>query len=237
MSVASLVQERIGGSKEGSIFTYADFAEIKNTQALALVLSRLSKSGILVRLSKGQYYRPEKTRFGILVPSENKIILKLLEQRGGYLAGAAALNRLGISTQIPSEIMISGSRSNRSLQVGNLRLKFVKGGPEITIPSDSQLTDILEALRFFRQIPADDQKPALQQIRSKLKELKKPQLGRLVEFSVEYRPATRALLGALLQELGLPGWKSLKISLNPLSLFKLNMANNVLPNQSFWRIQ
>lgn len=237
MSVASLVKKRVRESREGSLITYADFAEFKNTQAVALALSRLSKGGFLVRLSKGQYYRPEKTRFGTLMPSEGQIIPKMLEQKGGYVAGAAALNRLGISTQIPSEITISGSRSNRSLQVGNLRLKFVKGGPEVTTPGDFQLTDILEALRFFRQIPAGDQKLALQQIRSKLKELKKPQLVRLIEFSVEYRPATRALLGALLQELRLPGWKSLKSSLNPLSLFKLNMADGILQNQSFWRIQ
>jgi hypothetical protein len=113
----------------------------------------------------------------------------------------------------------------------------VKGGPEVTMPSDSPLTDILEALRFFRQIPAGDQKLALQQIRSKLKELKKPQLVRLIELSAEYRPATRALLGAILQELGLPGWKSLKSSLNPLSIFKLNMSAGILVNQPFWRIQ
>jgi hypothetical protein len=237
MSIASFVKEQISNAADGSIITLADFTEVKNPQAVALTLSRLAKSGAITRLSKGQYCVPQKTRYGVLMPSENEIIANLLEQKGGYLAGASALNRLGVTTQIPSEITIWGSTSTRSLRVGSLRLKFVKGGCEVTSTDDFPMTDILEALRLFPHIPSSSAFETLEVIKRSLKNLKKPKIKRLIDFSAEYRPAVRALLGALLQSLSLPYWKSLKANLNPLTTFDLGISENLLPNRSGWRIR
>ncbi len=237
MSIASQVKEKIAQFPAGSILNYTDFADLGNFQAVALNLSRLSKTGGLRRLSKGQYYVAQKTQFGLLMPSEGQIIDKLLQQTGGYIAGFSALNDIGVSSQIPSEITILGSRSNRTRRVGALRIKFIVGGSKDAQPEESALTNILETLRLFKSIPNGSIDVTLQRLKTSLQRLSAREISRLTTLSQPYRPSVRALLGALLQNLQLPQWKKLKKDLNPMTAYTFGVSDAQLPNRSFWRIR
>ena len=60
----------------------------------------------------------------------------------------------------------------------------------------------------------------------------------LVRLALKYPPATRALLGVLLEETGngkLTG--SLKKSLNPITVYKLTGINKLLPAAEKWNIK
>lgn len=238
MSISSLVQKKISGFKKGSVFTCANFAALGNFQAVSLALSRLNKTGAIKRLSKGQYCIPDKTKFGTpLMPSENQIMELLLKKNGGYFAGISALSRMGITTQVPSEIILMGSRSNRKLRVGNLRVRFIKGGCKISSAKDLKLTNVLETLRLFKQISAPQQGETILKLNSCLKELDDKETQRLITLSSAYRPWIRALLGALLQNLSISGWRVLKDGLNPISAYNIDIADDLLPNQTSWRIR
>ena len=61
------LKERIIRRKEGTIL-FRDFFDEYNDEYVGNVCSELVKEGILVRLSQGIYYKPVKTRLGILFP-------------------------------------------------------------------------------------------------------------------------------------------------------------------------
>ena len=67
---------------------YAEvFADTISESAYYQTLSRMCKTGYLHRLSKGVYCRPEKTRFGLVLPSESKITETFPEKEQGVIVG------------------------------------------------------------------------------------------------------------------------------------------------------
>jgi len=94
---ASSIRQRIerGGEK---IWRLEDFRDLPFSAA-AQTLSRLTRQGLLERLSKGTYYRSRETMFGKSRP--NSSALRQLASRHApiFPAGIAAANLLGFSTQ------------------------------------------------------------------------------------------------------------------------------------------
>jgi hypothetical protein len=82
MKVSDLVVNKINRLRTGYVFTYEEFnVSVNKVEALKKTLSRLVAAGKIVRLSKGQFYKPEKTEFGLLQPSEYQIVKDLLEEK------------------------------------------------------------------------------------------------------------------------------------------------------------
>lgn len=237
MSVASSIKSIIETLDEDKIITYDDFKDLGSFPAIAMNLSRLQKAGVLVRLSKGRYYKPKLTKFGKLAPSENEILRSVLA-KGGYISGPAALNSFGLSTQVPSEITIGGSKSNRKLQLGNIRIKFVKGLDTKGI-HDPSIINVIEALRFLKKIPDRQMDQVFLKIKSTLENLSEDQQSKLVDLALRNRPSVRALIGALLEQVNTSSLliRKLRESLNPITVFKLNIPETLLPNKNSWRIQ
>ena len=75
MVVASEIRNKIDSFQTGYVFTMSDFdLEPSNEMALAKLLSRLAASGEIVRISKGKYYKPKKTVFGVMKPAYEEYI-------------------------------------------------------------------------------------------------------------------------------------------------------------------
>jgi hypothetical protein len=236
MSVAAQVEAKIRSLGEDRIFTYRDFQGIGNFQTVALALSRLSQRGKIQRLSKGTYFVPKSSRFGTLNPSDRDVLSTIMEKNGGYFAGPGALNRMGLSTQVPNELVIAGSRSSRKRQIGNLRLKFVRGGSKEATAQDMKLTDLLEALRAVKRVPSRELANVIGKVGSLLNEFSSQELERLADLARSYRPYVRAILGALLEGRNAQIATRLRASLNPISQYKLGLGRDVLPNARAWRI-
>src|SRR5258708_22703399 len=67
-------------------------------------LSRLSRRGQLIRMSRGMYVLPVNSRFGKRAPSPEKVIEAFAKQRGATVASSPAppTNSLGFPPQPPS---------------------------------------------------------------------------------------------------------------------------------------
>lgn len=91
-----------------------------NRASVDQALSRLSRSGKLVRISQGVYMRPIETRFGTRNPSIGKVIAALSELWGETIVpcGGAAANRLGLTNQNPIRMVYLTSGPNRRLRFG-----------------------------------------------------------------------------------------------------------------------
>ena len=112
-------------------------------------LSKLCKSKKIVRYERGIYYIPSQTPFGASVLNPNKIIkYKYIEKCGkinGFYMGLSALNRYGLTTQVPNttEICTNNETSKlRSVKVGNMSVILRKSRTAIT----NENVDILSFL-------------------------------------------------------------------------------------------
>ncbi|MCC7241572.1 MAG: hypothetical protein IT180_06580 [Acidobacteria bacterium] len=96
------------------------FLHLGERAAVDQALSRLARSGHLQRAARGLYLRPVETRFGLGAPGL-EATLKALEHESGEVivpAGAAAANRLGLTTQVPVRSVYLTSGRSRQLALG-----------------------------------------------------------------------------------------------------------------------
>ena len=70
-SIASILQRQVAALSDGQVFTI--MVETQTEAAYFKALSRMVGSGKLVRLEKGKYYKPKRSNFGALRPSERKL--------------------------------------------------------------------------------------------------------------------------------------------------------------------
>src|ERR1700680_3207824 len=103
------ILDRIRMRGRGKVFTPKDFLDLGSRDAADKSLSRLVKGGEIQRLGRGLYHYPRvNERLGILVgPEFDEIAEALARQTGSRVvpSGAAAANRLGLSTQVPAKLV------------------------------------------------------------------------------------------------------------------------------------
>ena len=236
MSISKQLREQINAIKPGVIFGLKDFTNLGNPQVVALELSRLSKSKKIQRLSKGKYFVPKASRFGNLGPSEKEILEKIITENGGYFAGAMALNRIGVTTQIPSTITIRGARSTRLLQIGNLKVKLYKQGNAAANYQTQNITDIIEAIRLIKKTPDGDVQKTITRVKEIIQSFSKKEFDLLLQLSKNERPFVRSILGALMENIGQSQQKLFKASLNPITKYKMGFKEDLFPNMESWGI-
>ncbi len=236
ISISKQVQERVSKIEPGTIFGLLNFSDLGHSQAVSLELSRLNKKGTIERLMKGKYFTLKSSRFGKLRPSESQILDCLIKENGGYFGGAIALNRAGVTTQVPSQITIRGARSTRKLKIGNIEVQFLHQGNFAANSSLSNITDIIESIRLIKRTPDGNPKETLTRVSTLLKRVSAQDLENLITLLRNERPYVRAILGALLEEIGVAKAQEIKATLNPITRYKIGISQSQLSNKEMWGI-
>ena len=87
-------------------------------------LERMSKQGALVHLTKGLYYRPKKSRFGVIPISEKEIIGHYTGGGQGILIGYRLYNQKGLTTQISKRVeILSSAVAEQKKNINNVCVK------------------------------------------------------------------------------------------------------------------
>ena len=129
-----------------------------NRAAVDQALSRLARSGELIRVCQGVYMRPIMTRFGIRAPEIGKVIPALSTLWGETIVpcGGAAANWLGLTTQNPVRMVYITSGPSR-------RLHFNKSSVELRHAPRWQLAapyskagTLIRALKFLGPLEVED---------------------------------------------------------------------------------
>lgn len=117
------IHDIVEQAKEGTILIPDDFATCGTPDAVRAGLSRLCRSGKLNRFAKGIYYIPlyDKWDGSLREPSLDAIVLKIAQRDNARVipTGAYALNKLGLSTQVPANIIYITDGSARQMKFGN----------------------------------------------------------------------------------------------------------------------
>ncbi len=239
MKITDYIAYIIDRFPKGFVFTYADFnSEVSQKQALIKALNRMVISGKIAKLSKGKYYKPETTPFGDLLPNQKQVVKDLLEEKGkinGYLTGYSIYNQLGLTTQVSNTIQIGKNEIRPSFKRDRYTIDFIKQKNNIT-KDNIPLLQILDAIRYIKKIPDTTITNSCIRFIAILRQLKEKDLLLIMRLAHKYPPATRALLGAMLDELKSTKTETLYNSLNPITKYKLAGAFSVLSTAEKWNI-
>lgn len=117
----------------GKIYFLDDFASIGSPESIRKSLSVLVKRGTLVRLTQGIYLYPKiDAEFGILYPSVDDVCKAIAKRDKARIepTGIFALHSLGLSTQIPVNVVYLTDGIPRKIKYGNRFIKFKKTAPK-----------------------------------------------------------------------------------------------------------
>ncbi|MDA3854108.1 MAG: DUF6088 family protein [Bacteroidales bacterium] len=233
MKTSEYIKVTIAKLPMGYVFTYNDFtSEVNNKEAVIKSLNRMVASGKIAKLSKGKFYKAEKTPFGALEPEEKQVVKDLLEKDSktiGYITGIGIYNQLKLTTQLSNTIEIVRNIVRPPLNRGMYTVKFIKQNNTIT-KDTIVLLQILDAIRFVKKIPDTDTDASCRRLKYLLQELGAEKQQNLMRLALKYSPATRALLGALLEDIKTDvSLDNLYKSLNPITKYKFSFSDTVLP--------
>lgn len=100
------IKNRISAAESGSVFVATDFVDITDKKTVAMGLTRLESEGVIRRVLRGVYEKPEYNEFlqEYVAPIPNIVAHALARNFGWTIVpcGDTALNLLGLSTQVPS---------------------------------------------------------------------------------------------------------------------------------------
>lgn len=240
MKVTEYIRNKIDRLPKGFVFTYEDFdIDVNKKEAIIKALNRMASSGEIEKLSKGKYFKPEKTPFGTLQPNQEQIVKDLLYENGkvvGYLTGYSIYNKLGLTTQVSNIIQIVKNHTRPKFKRERYTISMIKQKNIIT-KRNIPLLQILDSIKYINKIPDTTIERSCLRILEITRGLSLDEKKELIRLSLKYPPSTRALLGAMLDEIqDKSTTNSLKESLNPITKYDIPGAKKVLPKAYNWNI-
>lgn len=242
MALATEIRKRIKQLPEGKTFGYDDLRIAKDEYTTAAkALERLQKEGLIKKVSKGVFYKPEQTVFGELKPDYSELLRPYLFENGkrvAYETGTSLYNRLGLTTQMAFRIKIASRGKRININRENLKADAVKSYAEVT-DSNYETLGLLDAFKDIKKIPDCSVAQAINRLSAIVKELNDKQTASLLKYALVYPPRVRALVGAVLENIGsnIENIVKLKESLNPLTTIKLGVKESELSTKSNWYIE
>lgn len=238
MKVSDIVINKIDRLPFGYVFTYNDFdISVTNKEAVIKTLNRLVSRGKINKISKGKFYKPEKSIFGELLPAQSQVVKDLLEENGkivGYLTGFSIFNSLGLTTQVSNTIQIGKNKLRPAFKRERYNISFIKQ-TNIINKENIPYLQVLDCVKLIKKIPDTTINKSIKRLISIISEYNLEDITQLIRLSLKYPPSTKALVGAILDELGLQTEKILA-TLNPITKYKYDGIETILSNSKKWNL-
>ncbi len=128
-SIEIQVLDKIKRSPRGTLFFVDSFTKIANTKSVNKSLERLVKSGEIDRVAQGIYVRPVIDKYiGKVLPSIEQIAVAIAKRDRATIVptGSYAMYKLGLTTQVPLNIVFYSDTSARKIKIGKQTITFKK---------------------------------------------------------------------------------------------------------------
>ena len=161
---------KIKKAKRGSLFFIDDFITFGNSKTVAKALERLEKNGEISRVARGIYAILEQDSIiRELQPSTEKIAEAIRKRDKARIipTGSLALNALGLSTQVPTNLVYLTDGSARTVDLGKRKIRFKKTAPKNLSAIGNISGLVIQALKEIGRENVTD--PEIQIILSHLK--------------------------------------------------------------------
>ena len=149
-SIEDKILQHIEAFPKGELFLPSDFSELGSSEAVRLSLFRLEKEGVITRVAQGIYVRPrESSLIGKLTPTAEEVAEAITKRDKIRTTptGSYALNALGLSTQVPMNIVLLTDGSPREIKVGKRKIKFKKTTPKNLMAKGKISRLVIQALK------------------------------------------------------------------------------------------
>lgn len=149
-SIDDKVIAKIKKAKGGSLFFIEDFISFGAAKAVAKALERMVETNEISRVARGIYSRLEiDPILGPVKPSTEAIAKAIAKRDKARIVptGVLALNALGLSTQVPMNVVYLTDGAARKIDLGRRKIVFKKATPKnlATIGKISSL--VIQALK------------------------------------------------------------------------------------------
>lgn len=132
LSIEKQIINKIKKAKGGSLFFKEDFLHFGSSKAISKALERLVKNDNISRVARGIYSRLiVDPILGEIKPSTESIAKAIAKRDKARIipTGALALNALGLSTQVPMNVVYLTDGSARKINLGKRKIVFKKTSP------------------------------------------------------------------------------------------------------------
>ena len=146
------LRKRIEALPENAVLFRSDFPEY-HSEFVGGTLAELTLEGVLVKLAQGIYAKPRRSRFGLVLPSVDKIVQAIAARDYAEVlpSGMTALNVLGLSTQVPMKYSYLTTGSERTIKLENQEIRLKRGVPKNFCYKTKLIALLVQALKALKQ--------------------------------------------------------------------------------------
>lgn len=149
-SIENQIEKAIKSKPRGALVLPSDFLLYGSSKAVQKSLERLEDKGVIIRVSQGIYVRPKISKLiGPLTPSAEEVAEAIAKRDRirTVPTGSYALNAIGLSTQVPINIVLLTDGSPREIKVGKRTIKFKKTTPKNLLAKGKISRLVIQALK------------------------------------------------------------------------------------------
>jgi Family of unknown function (DUF6088) len=158
--VENKIAKVLKSESKGSILFVDNFLDFGNPESIKKALLRLKEKEVLVRLAHGIYLYPKIDKeLGVLFPSTEDIAKAISRRDKARIVptGVQALNKLGLSTQVPMKVVYLTDGAARSIKVGKRIITFKNTSPKNLLAKGEISSLVIQALKTIGQSKVDDE--------------------------------------------------------------------------------
>ncbi len=146
------LKQRIEAMPEDCILFRSDFPEY-HTEFVGSILAELTTEGVLTKIAHGIYAKPRKSKFGVVLPSVDKVIQAIAVRDNAKVlpSGITALNSLGLSTQVPMNYTYLTTGSERTINLSNRKVVLKRGVPKNFCYGTHLISLLVQALKALKK--------------------------------------------------------------------------------------
>ncbi len=169
-SIDKQILNKVKRKDRGTLFFTDSVLKKQNPEAVRKALERLVKSGKLERVTTGIYVRPVIDGYiGKVLPSIEEIAVAIAKRDRATIVptGSYAMYKLGLTTQVPLNIVYYTDTSARKIKIGKQTITFKKASSKNLSFVGEISTLAIQVLRTIGKDNATDEE--IEQIKKILK--------------------------------------------------------------------
>ena len=156
----SIIRDRIRQSEYGTVYVAVDFVDISDKTNINAYLARLAEEGLIRRVMRGVYYKAEYNEMlgEYVTPTVDNVAQALARNFGWTIVpcGDAALNILGLSTQVPATYVYVSDGTYKEYTFHNITIQFKRTTNREVSKLSYKTALVIQALKALGKDQIDD---------------------------------------------------------------------------------
>lgn len=160
LSIEEKIEKSIKSKQRGVLLFADDFIEYGSSDAIRQALVRLVSKEVIKRIAQGIYVRPTISEYiGEVLPTAEEVAQGIAKRDKIKIVptGTHALNKLGLSTQIPLKLIYLTDGAPREIQIGKRTIKLKRTTPKNLLARGKISSLVIQALREVGQKGVTDE--------------------------------------------------------------------------------